>query len=180
MTSPKSFAFRPVPNQIDFPSEEARTLALWKERRIFEKTLERTERPEFVFYEGPPTANGLPHNGHVLTRVIKDIFPRYRTMRGWSVPRKAGWDTHGLPVEVEVEKELRLHGKAAIEAYGVEPFVRRCIDSVFRYTREWEEMTERVAFWADLEDAYVTYHRSYVESVWWALSELFKKGLLYQ
>ena len=156
-------------------------LAFWKRQRIFEKSLAQTAHGEpFVFYEGPPTANGLPHNGHVLTRVIKDVFPRYKTMRGLHVARKAGWDTHGLPVEVEVEKELRIHGKTAIEAYGVEPFVKRCIESVFRYTKEWEELTERVAFWADLESAYVTYHRSYVESVWWALSELFKKGLLYQ
>src|SRR5579862_2710857 len=179
MSSPKVFA--PVPTDLDFPTEERAILALWKEKRIFEKSLEAGDADKrFVFYEGPPTANGLPHNGHVLTRVIKDIFPRYRTMRGWRVPRKAGWDTHGLPVEVEVEKELRIHGRAAIEQYGVEPFVRRCIESVFRYTREWEALTDRVAFWADLRDAYVTYHRSYVESVWWALSELFKKGLLYQ
>ncbi len=173
--------FARVPPELDFPKEEREILAFWKTRAIFEKTLAKPA-PEgtFVFYEGPPTANGLPHNGHVLTRVIKDLFPRYKTMRGWNVPRKAGWDTHGLPVEVEVEKELRIHGKAAIEDYGVEPFIKKCIESVFRYTKEWEELTERVAFWVDLRDAYVTYHRSYVESVWWALSELFKKGLLYQ
>ncbi len=182
MPPPKAFA--PVPTALNCPEEERATLALWKEKRIFEKSLE--EKPDggvdktFVFYEGPPTANGVPHNGHVLTRVIKDLFPRYKTMRGYRVPRKAGWDTHGLPVEVEVEKELRIHGKAAIEQYGVEPFVRKCIESVFRYTNEWESLTERVAFWCDLKDAYVTYHRTYVESVWWALSELFKKGLLYQ
>jgi|CZKU01.1.fsa_nt_gi isoleucyl-tRNA synthetase len=173
--------FERVSSELDFPAEEAEVLRFWKERSIFEKTLSKpAPNGNFVFYEGPPTANGLPHNGHVLTRVIKDLFPRYKTMRGWSVPRKAGWDTHGLPVEVEVEKELRLHGKAAIEAYGVEPFIKKCIESVFRYTREWESLTNRVAFWADLDDAYVTYHRSYVESVWWALGELFKKGLLYQ
>jgi isoleucyl-tRNA synthetase len=173
--------FAKVPPELDFPKEEREILAFWKQRRIFEKTLAKpAPRGTFVFYEGPPTANGLPHNGHVLTRVIKDVFPRYKTMRGWSVPRKAGWDTHGLPVEVEVEKELRIHGKAAIEEYGVEPFVKKCIESVFRYTREWEELTERVAFWVDLNDAYVTYHRAYVESVWWALSRLFEKGLLYQ
>jgi isoleucyl-tRNA synthetase len=173
--------FAKVSPTIDFPSEEREILRFWKTARIFEKTLERpSPRGRFVFYEGPPTANGLPHNGHVLTRVIKDLFPRYKTMCGWSVPRKAGWDTHGLPVEVEVEKELHLHGKAAIVEYGVEPFVKKCIDSVFRYTREWEALTERVAFWVDLQDAYVTYHRSYVESEWWALSELFKKGLLYE
>jgi len=173
--------FERVTPELDFPKEEREVLSFWRDRRIFEKTLSKpAPRGPFVFYEGPPTANGLPHNGHVLTRVIKDLFPRYKTMRGWSVPRRAGWDTHGLPVEVEVEKELRIHGKAAIEAYGVEPFVKKCIESVFRYTKEWEELTERVAFWVDLRDAYVTYHRSYVESVWWALGELFKKGLLYQ
>ena len=160
---------------------EADVLRFWKEAGIFEKSLEqRKDAPRFVFYEGPPTANGMPHNGHVLTRVVKDLFPRYRTMRGYRVDRKAGWDTHGLPVEVEVEKELGIHGKAAIEAYGVEPFARKCIDNVFTYTREWEEMTARVGFWVNLESAYVTYHRAYVESVWWALSELFNKGLLYQ
>jgi isoleucyl-tRNA synthetase len=173
--------FAKVSMLLDFPREEREIFRFWKERGIFEKTLARpSPRGTFVFYEGPPTANGLPHNGHVLTRVIKDVFPRYKTMRGWSVPRKAGWDTHGLPVEVEVEKELRIHGKAAIEEYGVEPFIKKCIESVFRYTKEWEELTERVAFWVDLADAYVTYHRSYVESVWWALAELHRKGLLYQ
>ncbi|MBV9948219.1 MAG: isoleucine--tRNA ligase, partial [Myxococcales bacterium] len=173
--------FARVPQELDFPKEEREILRFWKSAGIFEKTLSKpAPRGTFVFYEGPPTANGLPHNGHVLTRVIKDLFPRYKTMQGFRVPRKAGWDTHGLPVEVEVEKELRIHGKAAIESYGVEPFVKKCIESVFRYTKEWEELTERVAFWCDLTDAYVTYHRSYVESVWWALGELFKKGLLYQ
>ncbi len=166
---------------VPFPEVEAEILAFWKERGIFEKSLElRKDGTPFVFYEGPPTANGLPHNGHVLTRVIKDVFPRYRTMRGYHVPRKAGWDTHGLPVEVEVEKELGIHGKAAIEEYGVEAFVKRCIDSVFRYTNEWERLTEKIGFWVNLSDAYVTYHKSYIESVWWALSELFKAGLLYR
>ncbi|MCL2449676.1 MAG: class I tRNA ligase family protein, partial [Polyangiaceae bacterium] len=173
--------FAKVGSELDFPKEERAILEFWREQRIFEKTLSRpSPRGSFVFFEGPPTANGLPHNGHVLTRVIKDLFPRYRTMRGWRVPRKAGWDTHGLPVEVEVEKELRLHGKSAIEDYGVEPFVKKCLDSVFRYTKEWEGLTERVAFWVDLQDAYVTFHRSYVESVWWALGQLFDQGLLYQ
>ncbi len=173
--------FAKISPELDFPKEERDILRFWKSARIFEKTLAKPgTRGRFVFYEGPPTANGMPHNGHVLTRVVKDLFPRYKTMRGWSVPRRAGWDTHGLPVEVEVEKELRIHGKAAIESYGVEPFVKRCIESVFRYTKEWAELTERVAFWVDLDDAYVTYHRSYVESVWWALSQLFEKGLLYQ
>jgi len=173
--------FSTVPSELDFPADERRVLAFWKERRIFERSLEGREgAPSFVFYEGPPTANGLPHNGHVLTRVIKDLFPRYQTMRGHYVPRKAGWDTHGLPVEVEVEKELRIHGKAEIERYGVEPFTERCIESVFRYTTEWERLTERIGFWVDLKTAYVTYHRGFVESVWWALAELYRKGLLYQ
>ncbi len=164
------------------PAElEAAVLEFWKSADIFRKSLARpSPKGNFVFYEGPPTANGMPHNGHVLTRVIKDLLPRYRTMRGYRVDRRAGWDTHGLPVEVEVEKSLGIHGKAAIEAYGLEPFARACIESVFTYTREWEDLTERVGFWVNTETAYVTYHRSYVESVWWALSELFRKGLLYQ
>jgi isoleucyl-tRNA synthetase len=173
--------FEPVPTELDFPKYERRILELWKSRDIFEKSLAlRAGAEDFVFYEGPPTANGVPHNGHVLTRVMKDLFPRYQSMCGKRVLRKGGWDTHGLPVEVEVEKELRIHGKAAIEEYGVEPFVARCIESVFRYTHEWERVTERIGFWLNLEEAYVTYHKSYVESVWWALSNLFDKGLLYQ
>jgi len=166
---------------VNFPEVEKRIGEFWIEKKIFEKSLAlRRKAKPFVFHEGPPTANGVPHNGHVLTRVSKDVFLRYRTMRGNYVPRKAGWDTHGLPVEVEVEKELGIHGKAEIEKYGVEEFISRCIDSVFRYTREWERMTKRIGFWVDLSDAYVTYHRSYVESVWWALSELFRKDLLYR
>lgn len=177
--SPEHFEkVAPVQN---FPEAEARIRQFWKENSIFAKTLaQRKGRPSFVFYEGPPTANGLPHNGHVLTRVIKDLFPRYKTMRGYYAPRKAGWDTHGLPVEIEVEKSLRIRGKDAIREYGEEPFVRRCLESVFRYTKEWEELTEALGFWVDLENAYVTYHESFIESVWWALSELFKKDLLYQ
>jgi isoleucyl-tRNA synthetase len=178
MAEPK---FLKAETLVPFPDAEARILAFWKERNIFSKSLQLREGgTPFVFYEGPPTANGVPHNGHVLTRVIKDLFPRYRTMRGYYVPRKAGWDTHGLPVEVEVEKELGIHGKAAIEEFGVEAFVKRCIESVFRYTSEWERLTERIDFWVDLSEAYVTYHKSYIESVWWALSELFKSGLLYR
>lgn len=166
---------------VDFPRSEEAIRTLWKDGRIFEKSVElRKGSPIFVWDDGPPTANGKPHNGHVLTRVFKDIFPRYRTMRGFYAPRKAGWDTHGLPVEVEVEKELGIHGKAEIEAYGVEAFIRRCMDSVFRYTKEWERMTEQMGHWLDLSDAYVTYHKSYVESVWWALATLFQKNLLYQ
>jgi isoleucyl-tRNA synthetase len=178
--------FLPVRSELDFPADESAILAFWKEHGIFHKTLAAETRHTgpskgtFVFYEGPPTANGMPHNGHVLTRAVKDVFPRFQTMRGFDVPRKAGWDTHGLPVEVEVEKELRIHGKAEIEAYGVKPFISRCIDSVFRYTEAWERLTDKIGFWVDLDQAYVTYHKSYVESVWWALSELHKKGLLYR
>jgi isoleucyl-tRNA synthetase len=178
MPEPKFQQAQPI---VDFPAVEGSIQSFWKQNRIFEKSMEtRRGRPKFVFNEGPPTANGLPHNGHVLTRVFKDVFLRYRTMRGYHVPRKAGWDTHGLPVEVEVEKELGIHGKAAIQQYGLEKFIRRCMDSVFRYTEQWERMTDRVGFWVDLSDAYVTFHRAYVESVWWALAELFRKDLLYQ
>ena len=144
--------FAPVPADLSFPDTEREVSTFWKEKDIFAKSLEaRAGCQPFVFYEGPPTANGKPHPGHVLTRVVKDLFPRYKTMRGFRVPRKAGWDTHGLPVEIEVEKELGISGKAEIEEYGVEDFTRRCIDSVFRYTREWEELTERIGFWVDLD-----------------------------
>ena len=173
--------FRPVDGSVSFPHLEEDILQFWRRRQIYEKSLAaRAGAPAFVFYEGPPTANGLPHPGHCLTRAIKDLFPRYRTMRGYRCERKAGWDTHGLPVEVEVCKELGLHSKDQIEAYGVEPFIHRCLESVFRYTREWEELTERLGFWIHLDEAYVTYHQSYVESVWWALKTLFDRGLLYR
>lgn len=178
-SAPKSFA--PLPERYDFVGEEARTRQFWKDRKIFHKSLDaRSDRPRFVFFEGPPTANGKPHPGHVLGRVIKDLFPRYKTMRGFCVPRKAGWDTHGLPVEIEVEKELKISGKEGIEKYGIEKFTHRCLESVFRYTKEWEELTERIGFWLDMSDAYATFHRPYVESVWWALKQLFDRGLLYQ
>jgi isoleucyl-tRNA synthetase len=173
--------FEQVAPLVDFPEVEGKIRAFWKEQGIFHESLRRREgAPRFVFYEGPPTANGLPHNGHALTRVMKDVFPRYKTMRGFHVPRKAGWDTHGLPVETEVEKELRISGKAAIEEYGVERFVRRCLESVFRYTEEWARFTEQLGFWVDLDEAYVTFHRPYVESVWWALAQLHERGLLYR
>jgi len=173
--------FREVDSSVHFPTLEQEILRFWKEKRIYDRSLElRRGRPRFVFYEGPPTANGLPHPGHCLTRAIKDLFPRYRTMRGYYCERKAGWDTHGLPVEVEVSKELGLHSKAEIEAYGVEPFIHRCLESVFRYKKEWEQLTERLGFWIHLEDAYITCSREYVESVWWALKMLFDRGLLYQ
>ncbi len=173
--------FDPVSPQVSFPELDETQLEFWRNARIFEKTLEGGENKKpFVFYEGPPTANGMPHPGHVLTRVMKDVFLRYRTMCGYHVPRRAGWDTHGLPVEVEVEKELGISGRDAIQAYGVEAFSRKCIDSVFKYIGEWRKMTERIGFWVDFDSAYVTFHKSYVESVWWALSEMFDKGLLYQ
>jgi len=173
--------FEPVSPQVSFPDLDQRCLALWKEHDVFAKSVAGGEgKPTFVFYEGPPTANGMPHPGHVLTRVMKDVFLRYRSMCGYHVPRRAGWDTHGLPVEVEVEKALGINGKDAIAAYGVEAFSQACIDSVFRYIDEWRRMTTRIGFWVDLDDAYVTFHRSYVESVWWALSQLFEQGLLYK
>ena len=173
--------FRPVPSNVNFPALEADVLKFWKEKQIYERSLEhRAGSPRFVFYEGPPTANGLPHPGHCLTRAIKDLYPRYRTMRGYLCQRKAGWDTHGLPVEVEVCKELGIHSKEQIEAYGVEPFIQKCQQSVWRYMKEWERLTERIGFWINLGEAYVTYHQSYVESVWASLKELFNRGLLYQ
>ncbi len=178
MNAPRFEKVAPV---IPFPRLEAKIRRFWKEKDVFHRSLAQREGcPRFIFYEGPPTANGLPHNGHVLTRVIKDLFPRYKTMRGHYAPRKAGWDTHGLPVEIEVEKQLRISGKEAIEEYGVEPFIRLCQESVFRYTAEWERLTEDLGFWVDLENAYVTYHESYVQSVWWALSRLFEQDLLYR
>ena len=173
--------FEPVEPNVAFPRLEEGILEFWRRRAIYEQSLaRRAGAPRFVFYEGPPTANGLPHPGHCLTRAIKDLFPRYKTMRGFRCDRKAGWDTHGLPVEVEVCKQLGIHAKDEIERYGVEPFIRRCVESVFRYTREWEELTERLGFWIHLDEAYVTFHQSYVESVWWALKNLFERGLLYQ
>jgi isoleucyl-tRNA synthetase len=173
--------FQPVRGQPNFPALEAAVASFWREAGIYGKSLEKTRNGRrFVFYEGPPTANGMPHPGHCLTRTIKDLYPRYRTMRGDFCARKAGWDTHGLPVEVEVCKELGIHSKAEIEAYGVEPFIHRCQQSVWRYMKEWETLTERLGFWIDLSEAYVTYHRAFVESVWWALAELFNRGLLYQ
>lgn len=173
--------FEPVPSKVSFPGLEEEILAFWKEHGIYEKSLERrADAPKFVFYEGPPTANGLPHPGHCLTRAIKDLFPRYRTMRGYLCERKGGWDTHGLPVEVEVCKDLGIHSKEEIEAYGIEPFIHKCQESVWRYMKEWEGLTERLGFWIHLDEAYVTYHQSYVESVWWSLKNLFDRGLLYR
>ena len=173
--------FDEVDPRIDFPAAERRVLRFWDENRIPDKALAAREGGErFVFYEGPPTSNGMPHPGHCLTRTIKDVFPRYRTMRGQYCLRKAGFDTHGLPVETEVGKRLGLASKEDIEAFGVEPFVKECVKSVFQYTGEWEQMTRRIGFWVDLDDAYATYRKSYVESVWWALKTLFDRGLLYR
>ncbi len=168
-------------NSASFPEQEESVLKFWRENSIYDRALEqRRGSPRYVFYEGPPTANGKPHPGHCLTRAIKDLFPRYKTMRGFYCERKAGWDTHGLPVEVEVCKEMGIHSKEEIEAFGVEPFIQKCQQSVWQYMQQWEQMTERLGFWVKLDDAYVTYHQSYVESVWWSLKNLFDRGLLYQ
>jgi len=173
--------FPAVDKKKSFPQRELAVGEFWEEHGIYKKTLAAREgAPPFVFYEGPPTANGMPHPGHCLTRAIKDLFPRYRTMRGYRCERKAGWDTHGLPVEVEVCKELGIHSKEEIEAYGIEPFIQKCQQSVWRYMLEWQRLTQRLGFWVDMDDAYVTYHQSYVESVWWSLKQLFDRGLLYQ
>ena len=182
-TGQQNGPFPALPDKLSFPQLEASIRSFWKTHNIYARSLEqRRNAPPFVFYEGPPTANGLPHPGHCLTRVVKDLFPRYKTMTGHYCQRKAGWDTHGLPVEVEVCKELGIAdgGRAAIERMGVAEFNHACLQSVFRYTREWEQLTERLGFWVDLDDAYVTYHKPYVESVWWALKQLFDAGLLYQ
>ncbi|MDR1479811.1 MAG: isoleucine--tRNA ligase [Planctomycetaceae bacterium] len=169
------------PKEKSLSADEISIMKFWKEHNIYAKSLQaRRDCKSFVFYEGPPTANGLPHPGHCLTRAIKDIYPRYKTMKGFLCERKAGWDTHGLPVEVEVCKELGIHSKEEIEAFGVEAFIHRCAESVFRYMREWELLTERLGFWVNLDEAYVTCKKSYVESVWWSLKSLFDRGLLYQ
>jgi isoleucyl-tRNA synthetase len=173
--------FRAVKQDTKFPQLEEDILAFWKSHRTYEKSLElRKDGTPFVFFEGPPTANGLPHPGHCLTRAIKDLFPRYRTMRGYRCDRKAGWDTHGLPVEVEVCKELGIHGKDEIEEFGIEGFIQKCQQSVWKYMQEWERVTERLGFWIDLSQAYVTYHQTFIESVWWSLKTLFDRGLLYR
>ena len=170
-----------VSTNLNFVDREKNVEHFWKENHIFEKSMEhRKEGPTYTFYDGPPTANGKPHIGHVLTRVIKDMIPRYRTMKGYYVPRKAGWDTHGLPVELEVEKELGLDGKEQIEEYGLDPFIRKCKESVWKYKGMWEDFSGTVGFWADMDHPYVTYHDDYIESEWWALKEIWKKGLLYK
>ena len=164
-----------------FVDREKDVIKFWKDNQIFEKSMEeRKKGPEYMFYDGPPTANGKPHIGHVETRTIKDMIPRYRTMKGYCVPRKAGWDTHGLPVEIEVEKSLGIDGKDQIENYGIEPFIHKCKESVWKYKGMWEEFSDRVGFWADMEHPYVTYENSYIESEWWALKQIWDKGLLYK
>ena len=173
--------YNPVDTNLNFVEREHKVLEFWNENDIFRKSMEqRKDCPTYTFYDGPPTANGKPHIGHVLTRVIKDMIPRYRTMKGYMVPRKSGWDTHGLPVELEVEKLLGLNGKEQIEEYGMEPFIDKCKESVWKYKGMWEDFSGTVGFWADMDDPYVTYHDDYIESEWWALKEIWKKGLLYK
>ena len=173
--------YKKVPTTLNFVEREKETLKFWKDNRIFEKSVElRKGAPAYTFFDGPPTANGKPHIGHVLTRAMKDIIPRYKTMRGYDVLRKAGWDTHGLPVELEVEKELGLDGKEQIEQYGVIPFIQKCKESVWKYKGEWEVMSDRMGFWADMDNPYITYDNDYIESEWWALKTIYEKGLLYK
>lgn len=170
-----------VTTDMNFVEREKATVKFWKDNDIFRKSMEqRKEGETYTFYDGPPTANGKPHIGHVLTRVIKDMIPRYRTMKGYMVPRKAGWDTHGLPVELEVEKKLGLDGKEQIEEYGLDPFIHECKESVWKYKGMWEDFSGAVGFWADMDDPYVTYHNDFIESEWWALKQIWEKELLYK
>jgi len=173
--------YNKVSTDLNFVEREKQVEKFWKDNQIFEKSMEnRKEGPTYTFYDGPPTANGKPHIGHVLTRVIKDMIPRYRTMKGYMVPRKAGWDTHGLPVELEVEKLLGLNGKEQIEEYGMEPFICKCKESVWKYKGMWEDFSGTVGFWADMDNPYVTYDDDFIESEWWALKEIWNKDLLYK
>ena len=173
--------YKKVDTDLNFVDREKRVAMFWKDKDIFQKSLDqRKDCPTYMFYDGPPTANGKPHIGHVLTRVIKDMIPRYHAMKGELVPRKAGWDTHGLPVEIEVEKEIGIEGKEAIEAYGVEPFIAKCKESVWKYEGMWREFSDIVGFWADMDHPYVTYHDNFIESEWWALKQIFDRGLLYK
>ena len=170
-----------VSTKLEFVNREQKVLDFWKENQVFEKSVEETkDLPTYTFYDGPPTANGKPHIGHVLTRVIKDMIPRYQTMKGHNVVRKAGWDTHGLPVELEVEKLLGIDGKEQIEEYGLEPFIQKCKESVWKYKGMWEEFSGKVGFWADMDNPYVTYHDDFIESEWWALKKIWDQGLLYK
>lgn len=173
--------YKKVDTSLNFVEREKKIVEYWNENKVFEKSMAQTEGgEEFSFYDGPPTANGKPHIGHILTRVMKDIVPRYKTMKGKHVLRKAGWDTHGLPVELEVEKKLGFEHKTEIEGYGIEPFIKKCKESVWQYTTEWKQMSDRVGYWCDMDNPYVTYHDDYIESEWWALKEIHKKGLLYK
>ena len=173
--------YKNISPNLNFVEEEKKIKKFWDDNKIFEKSIEeRKGDAPYVFYDGPPTANGKPHIGHVLTRVIKDMIPRYRTMKGYMVPRKAGWDTHGLPVELEVEKLLGLDGKEQIEEYGLDPFIGHCKESVWKYKGMWEDFSKTVGFWADMDDPYVTYHNDFIESEWWALKQIYGKGLLYK
>ena len=173
--------YKKVSNDMNFVQRENQVEQFWEENDIFQKSMDNREGcPEYMFYDGPPTANGKPHIGHVLTRVIKDMIPRYRTMKGYYVPRKAGWDTHGLPVELEVERELGLDGKDQIEEYGLEPFINRCKENVWKYKGMWEDFSKKVGFWADMDNPYVTYHNDFIESEWWALKKIWDDGLLYK
>ena len=173
--------YKKVPTNMDFVQREREVLQFWTDNDVFRKSMsQREDCPSYTFYDGPPTANGQPHIGHVLTRVIKDMIPRYHAMKGAMVPRKAGWDTHGLPVELEVEKLLGLDGKEQIEEYGLEPFIQKCKESVWKYKGMWEDFSGIVGFWADMDDPYVTYHNNFIESEWWALKQIWDKGLLYK
>src|SRR4249919_755080 len=174
-------AFRPVDPRQSIPALEETVLERWRERAVFARSLARRESAEiWSFYEGPPTANGRPGSHHVLSRVFKDVYPRYKAMRGYRVPRKAGWDCHGLPVEIEVEKQLGISSKQEIEEYGIDRFNARCRESVFEYVEEWNRLTERIGFWIDLDDPYVTLEDSYIESVWWSLRQLWDEERLYE
>ncbi|MCH7620560.1 MAG: class I tRNA ligase family protein, partial [Chloroflexi bacterium] len=173
--------FKAVPSRVSFPQMEANILQYWKDRDVFRRTeTERADAPLFMLFEGPPTANGSPGIHHVLARVFKDVICRHRTMKGYRCLRKGGWDTHGLPVELEVEKELGLNSKREIEEYGIERFNQRCKESVFRYVKEWEVMTDRIGFWVDMEHPYVTLENDYIETGWWILKQLWDRDLLYQ
>ena len=173
--------YKKVDNSLNFLDREKEVLKFWNDEKIFEKSMDkRKDGEEFCFYDGPPTANGKPHIGHVLTRVMKDIIPRYKTMKGMHVARKAGWDTHGLPVELEIEKKLGLDGKQDIEKYGIEPFIKQCKESVWKYVNEWRQMSDRIGYWVDMDHPYVTYDDNYIESEWWALKKIWEKGLLYK
>jgi len=173
--------FEPVQSRVNSPELEQGIIRFWQERRVFERSVEqRADGDLFILYEGPPTANASPGVHHILSRVFKDVIPRYKAMKGFRAPRKAGWDTHGLPVELSIEKELGFSSKEDIETYGVAEFNRHCRDSVFRYVEEWNRLTERIGFWVDMEKAYRTLEPSYIESCWWIIKQLWDKGLIYQ